>query len=176
MGWTDQLGNMLKQYAGANAANAPASVDRDFDEVAQGAPSSDLAQGLASAFRSDETPPFPQMLGSLFGKGSGQDRAGLLSTLLSTLGPQLVSQILGPRAGALGQILGSGQTNVSPEVAEKVPPDVIEDLAKNAEERDPSIVDRISGMFANNPGLIKTLGAGALAVALATMARRQQQS
>ena len=176
MGWTEQIGNMLKQYSGASAANAPDTVDRDFDEVAQGASSDDLAQGLASAFRSDETPPFPRMLGSLFGQGSGQDRAGMLSTLLATLGPQVVSQLLGQRAGALGSILGSGQTQVPPEIAQQVPPDVVEDLATQAEKRDPSIVDRVSGIFAANPGLIKTLGAGALAVALASMARRQQKS
>jgi len=175
MGWTEQLGDMLKQYAGANASNAPDSIDRDFDEIARDAPPSDLAEGLAASFRSDETPPFPQMLGSLFGQGSGAQRAGMLSALVSALGPQLVAQILGQRGGALAEILGSGQTTVPPEVADQVPPAVVEEMASKAEQRDPSVVDRLSSFVAAHPGLVKTLGAGALAVALGSIARRQQQ-
>jgi hypothetical protein len=174
MGWTDQLGNMLNRYAGTKASDAPDSVHRDFDDVAQGAPSEELAGGLAASFRSDETPPFPKMLGTLFNQGSGHQRAGILSAIIGALGPQ-AGEILGQRGGALGQVVGSGQTTVPPEVADQVPPDVVEQMAHKAQERDPSVIDRVSALVASHPGLVKTLGGGALAVALGNIASRRQQ-
>ncbi|MEJ7618376.1 MAG: hypothetical protein WKF30_15745 [Pyrinomonadaceae bacterium] len=51
---------------GATASQAPATVDNDFDQFTQAAPQSAVSQGLAEAFRSDQTPPFGNMLGQLF--------------------------------------------------------------------------------------------------------------
>ena len=56
------LGSLLQQYAGGSAP--PANVDEHFDQVAQNASPADLSQGLAAAFRSDQTPPFGQMWAS----------------------------------------------------------------------------------------------------------------
>ena len=50
------LGNLLKQFTGANAD--PAQAEQHFDQVAQTAPRGQLSQGLSQAFRSDQTPPF----------------------------------------------------------------------------------------------------------------------
>src|SRR3954468_24026763 len=63
MALTDLLG-MLQQYTGG--ANNSANPEHDFDHVAQNASQDHLAGGLAGAFRSDATPPFAQMIGSLF--------------------------------------------------------------------------------------------------------------
>ena len=159
MSWMDQIGNMLQQYSGANAQAAPDNVQDDFDQFAQSAPPSAVADGLAAAFRSEETPPFPSMLSQLFGRSDGQQRAGILNTLIRTLGPTVVAQILSRRAGGggaasgggigdlLGGLLGGGgQPQVTPDVAEQIPPDAVEEIAQHAEQRDPSIVDTISNV------------------------------
>src|SRR5918998_1116551 len=147
MSWMDQIGNMLQQYAGANAQAAPDNVQDDFDQFAQNAPPSAVADGLAAAFRSEETPPFPSMLSQLFDRSDGQQRAGILNTLIRTLGPTVVAQILARRAGGggggisdlLGGLLGGGQPTVTPDVAQQIPPDAVEEIAQQAEQRDPSV-------------------------------------
>ena len=98
MALNDLIG-VLNQYRGASASNPPATVERDYSEVASQAPQADLASGLATAFRSDQTPPFGQMLGSLFSKSNGQQRAGILNQLLGAVGPSLLTS--GARSSAL---------------------------------------------------------------------------
>ena len=63
MSWLQQLGGLLGQCAGANAQQAPPDAYDHFGQFAQSAPPDTLAQGIAHAFRSEQTPPFPQMLG-----------------------------------------------------------------------------------------------------------------
>src|SRR5919107_4315229 len=108
MSWMDQIGNILQQYQGANAQAAPDNVEDDFDQFAQNAPPDALADGLAAAFRSEQTPPFPSMLSQLFDQSNGQQRAGILNTLIRTLGPTVVAQILSRRAGGGGASGGGG--------------------------------------------------------------------
>ena len=174
MDWMSQLGGLLQQYTGSEAKRAPDSVQDDFDQFTQAAPPSAVSEGLAEAFRSDQTPPFGEMLGQLFGRSDGRQRAGILNTLIATLGPALVSQILARRgaAGAAGAISG-GQREIPPEVAEQIPPDAVQDLAAQAEQKDPSIIDQLSDIYAQHPTLIKTLGGAALTIALAKIAQRQ---
>ena len=185
MSWMDQIGNILRQYQGASAQAAPDNVQDDFDRLAQNAPPDAIADGLAAAFRSEETPPFPSMLSQLYNQSDGQQRAGILNTLIRALGPTVVAQILSRRAGGgastgggfgdlLGGLLGGGQPQVTPDVAQQVPPDAVEELAQQAEQQDPSIVDMISGFYARNPQLVKTLGAAALTIALAKIAQSRQ--
>ncbi len=177
MDWMKQIGGLLQQYSGAQAAQAPKTVEDDFDQFTKAAPESALADGLSAAFRSDQTPPFGQMLGQLFGQSSGTQRASILNTLITALGPTIVSQILsrssaGGSSGLAG-LLGSGQQEITPEQAADIPPQAIEEVAAEAEKRDPSVVDMISNVYAQHPTLIKTLGAAALTVALAKIADRQ---
>jgi hypothetical protein len=178
MDWMNQIGGLLKQYSGAQPEQAPDTVEDDFDQLTQAAPESALADGLSAAFRSEQTPPFGQMLGGLFNQSSGTQRASILNTLISALGPTVVSQILsrvGGGGGGLAGMLGGGQTEVTPEQAEAIPPQVVEEVAAEAEKRDPSVVDMISNVYAQHPTLIKTLGAAALTVALAKIAERQRR-
>ena len=177
MDWMNQIGGLLKQYSGAEAAQAPDTVEDDFDQLTQAAPESALADGLSAAFRSEQTPPFGQMLGGLFNQSSGTQRASILNTLISALGPAVMSQILSRvgGGGGLAGMLGGGQAEVTPEQAEAIPPQVVEEVAAEAEKRDPSVVDMISNVYAQHPTLIKTLGAAALTVALAKIADRQHR-
>lgn len=179
MQWINQIGDLLQQYHGTPANQAPATVDNDFDQFTQVAPQSAISQGLAEAFRSNQTPPFGNMLGQLFGQSNGMQRANILNTLISIAGPALLSQVLNRRGssasgglgGLLGSLSGAAQPAITPEQAEQISPEEVQEIAAEAEQRDPSIVDRVSDLYAEHPTLIKTLGGAALAVILAKLAK-----
>jgi hypothetical protein len=184
MDWMNQLSEVLQQYNGAGAAPAKSTVQNDFDHIAQNAPQSALADGLAAAFRSEQTPDFGQMAAQLFNNSSGQQRAGILNTLISAAGPMILSQVLSRRANSgggglsslIGLLSGGQQTEVTPEQAEQIPADAVAEIAAQAEKKDPSIIDRVSSFYAEHPTLVKTLGAAALTIALSQIAQRQQGS
>ena len=185
MDWMNQLGAVLQQYNGAGAARAPVNVEDDFDKVTQEAPQSALADGIAAAFRSEETPDFGQMAAQMFGNSSGQQRAGILNTLIRAAGPMILAQVLSRRAGTkdggglsglIELLRGGQQTEVTPEQAEQIPVEAVREVAAQAEKKDPSVIDQVSSFYAEHPTLVKTLGAAALTIALAAIAHRQQAS
>src|SRR5438270_9216297 len=110
MGFMD----ILNQYASqARGEPAPAAAQH-FDQVAQQAPPAVVSQGLAEAFRADQTPPFGEMVAHLFGNSDPQQRAGLLNQLLSALGPGVLGAgASGPLADLMRR-MGSAST-VTPE-------------------------------------------------------------
>jgi hypothetical protein len=174
MSWMDQLGGILQHYTGGGAtAEPPATVGEHFDQVAQNAPQSTIADGLSAAFRSDQTPSFGEMAGQLFGHSNGQQRAGILNTILATVGPAVLSRVLsgGNGGGVLGGLLHGDSREVTPEQAEQIDPGTAAKIAAEAEKHDPSIVDKVSGYYAEHPTLVKTLGGTALAVVLASIAK-----
>lgn len=173
MDWMNQLGGLLQQYSGAQASQAPDTVHDDFDELAQNAPSSALSDGLAAAFRSDQTPAFGQMVAQLFAGAGGQQRAGILNTLIGAVGPTLMAQLLSQGGGGLADLLRGGQTEVTPEQAAQVSPETVAKVAEHAEQNDPSIIDRVSDFYSEHPTLVKSLGAAALTIALAKIAQRR---
>ena len=161
--------DILQQYA--DPARAPDDrVHEHFDQVAQQASPQALGNGVAAAFRSDATPPFGQMIGSLFGQSNPQQRAGILNQLVQVLGSGALSSIAG---GALGRVLRGGSGNatptITPEQAQQVSPSDAAVIAEHAEKKDPSILDRAGEFYAEHPQLVKGLGAAALAIALGRM-------
>ena len=166
------LGNMLQQYlGGANNAN-PTQAANDFDHVAQNAPRADLAQGVTQALRSDQTPPFSQMVGQMFSNGNPNQRAGMLNQLLANIPAGLLQRVAG---GALGNLSGADQARVSPEQASQLPPEQVQQLAEQAEQHNPGVVERMGDFYADHPTLVKTLGGAALAIALGHMAQGMQR-
>jgi hypothetical protein len=98
----------------------------------------------------------------MFSKANGEQKAGILNQLLSSgAGGALLSQF----SGVLG-----GKRQVSPEDAEHIQPDQVQQMAETAEQHDQGIVDRLSDFYAGHPTLVKSLGAGALAILMAKMA------
>ena len=57
MDWVKGISDVLQQYNGARADQAPDTVEDDFDQFTNAAPQSAVADGLAEAFRSEQTPP-----------------------------------------------------------------------------------------------------------------------
>ena len=191
MDWMKQVSDVLDRYGDATPNRLPDTVNNDFDLFARQAPPEAISEGLSAAFRSDQTPEFPLMASQLFGRGSGYQRAGMLNALLAAVGPMVLQQILarrqrGPSAasaqggglgGVLGNILrGDGPPQVSPEVAEQVSTQDVEEIAREAEKKDPSVIDRISKVYAEQPELLKVLGNVALGVALGKMAQKRRMA
>jgi hypothetical protein len=173
MSWTDKVGSLLKQYstAGGAAAQPAPDVHAHFDEVAQAVPQGTLAESIAAAFRSDKTPAMGQMVSSLFAQSNGEQKAGLLNELISSINPATLTQILS--GAGLGGILSGPGSSLTPAQAQQIPPEVVQDMANHAEKANPSIVDSLSNFYAQHSALIKTLGGGALTIALAKIAQRQ---
>jgi len=91
----------------------------------------------------------------LFSNGSGEQKASMLNAILAAA-PQLSGLIPG---------LASGGT-VTPQQATAIPPDAVQNLAHQAEQHDPSVIDKLSSVYANHPTLVKTLGTAAMMIAI----------
>ena len=154
MGLMDILQNAL-------GGNEP---EKHFDQVTQSASKEQLGAGIAGALRSDQTPPFGNMVGQLFGHSSSTQQAGLLNQILGSLGPAAIATMGG---GLLGKILQPGQTQVSPEQASQLSPAQVTEIATQAEQARPSVVDQVGSFYAEHSGLIKMLGGAALLVTMA---------
>jgi len=167
----DQLSGVLKQYAGGGAQDT-ANATEHYEQVASAAPSNVIAEGLSAVFKSDQTPAFGNMIGSLFSQSSGEQKAGLLNQLISSIGPGNLASLAG--GGALASLLGGGASSISPQQAQNISPDVVQQIAEHAEKNDPSIIEKASAFYAEHPTLVKTLGSAALSIALAKVAERQR--
>lgn len=164
------FGNLLQQYLGARAAD-PVQAERDFGDVAQHAPTSTVAQGITEALRSDQTPPFAQMVSQLFGRSDASQRAGMLNQLLAHVSPAMLASL----AGSVGNFFNQGaQPRLTPQQADQITPAQVEEIAATAEQQDPGIVDRIGSFYAEHPTLVKALGGAALAIVLGKIAESQR--
>jgi hypothetical protein len=168
MDWLSALGGMLQRYSGqgGGAAAAPEDPHGDFEQVSAAAPREVVRDGLSHAFRSDQTPPFPEMAADLFRHSDPNQRAGLLNRLLGSAGPGLLAAVPG-----LAGLLGGGQVGV--QQAQQVSPEQVKEMAAHAEKQNPSIIDQVSGFYAQHPQVIKALGGMALTLALQHMLRRR---
>ncbi|MBB5192884.1 hypothetical protein HNQ50_003638 [Silvimonas terrae] len=149
MGFLDEV---IKQVAGGSQSQPDQGL---------------LGQGLAAMFSSDQTPPFANMVGQLFGQSSNVQRAGLMNQLLAAVGPQLLSQAAG---GALGRILPAGANQITPEQAGQLSEQDAQAIAAEAHAAQPNVLEMVSGFYAQHPELVQTLGSAALAFAMSKLA------
>jgi len=163
--------DLLQQYAGTRPDQATGNVADHFHEVAQTAPPETIGKGLAAAFRSDQTPPFAQMVSQLFGNANPQQRSGMLNQLLATLGPEAAAML-----GASNLQQGSAGPQITPEQTTQFSAQNVQQLAERAERQNPGIVDTLSGFYAQHPDLVKTLGGAALTIALSKIANNMRSA
>ena len=168
MSWMSEIGTLLEQYKGASASSAPPSAPEDFTKVADHAPASALSDGLSAAFRSQSTPSFGEMIAQLFARSDGAQRSGILNHLIGAAGPAASSLGLPASLDPLG---GTGAA-VAPQQAQQLSSEAVQRLAEEARKRDPSIVEKAGEFYAQHPGLVKTLGVGALAVIMSHLSQR----
>lgn len=168
--------DILQRYNSANASRIQDTATDDFDQVSGEAPPDLLGQGMGDAFRSDDTPPFEDMVSRMFGQSNPQQRAGVLNQLLRSMGPAVIAAL---GSGALGRLHNqqakSGAPQVTPEQASELTPEQVREIAAHAKQNDPGVLDRIGGYYAQHPQLVKTLGSAALAIALAGVSNRMRQ-
>ncbi|WP_181373213.1 hypothetical protein [Massilia glaciei] len=168
------LGSLLQQYLGGDGALKHDRAEDDFDQVAQNAPRATVARGVTEALRSDQTPPFPEMVGQMFDKSDPAQRAGMLNQLIAGLGPTLLTSLAG---GTLGSLFRGRDTPapITPEQAATMTPEQVREIAEKAEQENPGIVDRMGDFYAENPALVKAIGGAALAFALSRIAQGIRQ-
>ena len=145
-------------------ANATSPDPKHVDQLSREAPKDQLGAGVADALRSDQTPDLGDTLANLFDKASPQDRADILNMLTEKFGAGALGGVAG---GALAGHEGPATPQVDATKAGQVTPAQVRDVAVAAQQGEPGIMDRIGNFYAEHPDLVKTLGAGALMVALA---------
>jgi hypothetical protein len=165
------LGNLLQQYLGGGAPANTARAAEDFEQVAQAAPPSAMAEGVTEALRSEQTPPFSHMVAQLFGHGDPHQRAGMLNQLLGSVGPGLLSSLAGGVLGNFLQNHNSGAPRITPEQASQLTPEQVQQIAAQAEQHNPAVVDQMGNFYAQHPTLVKTIGGAALAIVLGRVAQ-----
>ena len=169
MGMMDILGRYAE---GRRPPMPPPEVEHDFEEVAHEAGPDAMQDGIAEAFRSDDTPPFEQMVAHLFERSEPHVRAGLLDNLLAGLSPS-------PHAGSRGPLGDvwrrySAGARVDPDRAATVGRTEVEEVARQARKQNPGVLERVSRFYARHPEIVRSLGQVAMSIALSKMARRTQ--
>ena len=171
MGILDDLGNLASQFAGGRVSET--ELHDAYDRTAPQVPREALAEGLTEAFRSDQTPPFEQMVSGLYDRSDPQQKASLLNQMIASLGAGGLTEALSRGGlGSLTDILRGGR--VTPEAAERIPPQEVEVLARRTARKDPTIMERAADFYAQHPTLVKTIGAGALALLMSRMSRARR--
>ncbi|MFC7513677.1 hypothetical protein ACFQUU_01525 [Herbaspirillum sp. GCM10030257] len=165
---------LLQQYAAETGVRSVQKVEQDFVEVAQQVPSETLTHGLSEAIYSDQTPPFEQMVGESFERGDSRQRAGMLKELLDAAGPAAAQPLIdnGVLPATPDHIETTGGL-VDSELAGRLQSSLVEQVAYEAAQEDPSVIDRMSSLYAEDPELGKTLGGVTLSVALGKMAEKR---
>lgn len=139
---------------------------QQFDQVAQNAPTDVLAKGLAAAFGSDQTPAIGNMAAQLFDRSDGSQKAGMLNQLMAALGPTVMAGLAG---GVLGKVMSPGQAQITPDQAQQLTPQQVQDVVNHANEVNPGVADHLGQFYAQHKGLINTLGGIAATIALMKM-------
>jgi len=160
------LGNLMGALE--SMAGGSGNVEQAFSQVAANAGQGGLASALSHAFQSDQTPPFGQMVSSMFGNSDPNQKAGILNQLAQSLGPQILAS---GAPGSLGSLLGGG-TPITPEQASQVSPEDVQAAATHAQQHNPSIVDEASNFYAQHPTLVQGLGAAALGMMMSHMTKK----
>jgi hypothetical protein len=171
MSWINAINDIVQRYSaqGGGTAAAPSDPHADYEQVTRAAPPNVVADGLAQAFRSDKTPPFPEMIGTLFSHSNPEQRAGILNRILDAVGPGVVTAL--PGLGGLSSLLGGGR--VTPAQASQISANQVQQMAEHAQRQDPSIVDQVSSFYAQHPQVVKAVGGLALTIALQHMLQRR---
>ncbi len=95
---------------------------------------------------------------------------GRLNQWLASPGPNGVGEALGAAgAGGLAGMVSGG--SVTPQQAQQVSPETVQVLAEQAAKKNPSILDTAASFYAQHPTLVKTIGAGALALLMSRISR-----
>ncbi len=169
----DQLGGILQQYSGGSAPANPEQASDHLGQVAQQTAPAFLAGALTRVFQSPQTGSFGQNISSMFDQSNPQQRAGIINQLLPYAGSAGLGGLLGGVLSGMGGGYGA-QPQVTPELAQQIPPQAVEQLANHAAQQNPSVMEQAGNFYSQHPTLVKALGAGAAIIALRHIAEAEQ--
>jgi hypothetical protein len=158
----DQLGEILKQYSSGNPPQEHATDH--FQQMASQVPQSHLGEVLTNVFQSPETGSFGDNVSSMYRESNPQQQAGILTQLVQAVGG---SGIL----SKLGLNLPAGAP-VTPEQAQQISPDTVKEVANQAQQQNPGIVQQAGEFYSQHPQLVKALGTGIAIWAMQRFTRR----
>ena len=136
------------------------TVISQWSAGSDGAAITKLGQAFEAAGGTWEHNPVPGFTTEMMNKL----RADILNMLTEKFGAGALAGVAG---GALAGHEGPSTPMVDATKAGQVTSAQVRDVAVAAQQSEPGILDRIGGFYAEHPDLVKTLGAGALMVALA---------
>ena len=110
-----------------------------------------------------------RVLGGQGAMGSMGGGMGGLGGILGSLG----GLAGGPAsASPMGGTLPAGMPHVTPEQAAQITPEQMREIAAQAQQQQPGVVEQLSGFAARNPQLVKVLGGVAMALIASRMSQR----
>ncbi|HTI40091.1 MAG TPA: hypothetical protein VL484_21190 [Vicinamibacterales bacterium] len=165
MGLLDDVKGLINQYAAGDTPAGDATAH--FDQMAQSVDPSAVAQGIAAAFRSNDTPPFGQLVSNLFANGNADQKMAMINTLLSSISPDQRARLTSMIPGLANVASGAASPN-------SISPSAVQAVAEHVEQHDPGIVEKMSEFYAAHPTLVKTLGSVAVMIAMRKMAEHHR--
>jgi hypothetical protein len=165
------LSSVLQQYAADTGVYSTEKVERDFVRITRELPAEHVTNGLSEALRSEQTPPFDQVVGQSFEQGDAEQRAGMLNQLLDGAGPAVMKSLMD--SGVSHDALHSSdrqEPSVTPELAGQLHPELVQQVAREAHQENPGVIDKMSNFYVDDPALVTTLGGGTLSVVMSKIA------
>ena len=157
MDFMQQLGGLLNQYAGGGATDKQ-QARNDFDQVAGLVPKDLLGSLIGPALSSLGGDQVQERVRNAASEMTPQERGGLLGTLLGGLRSSGVD---------LGQFLsGLGINAGVADRPEQASPDDIAKVATRTKEMNPTLFERAMSFLAENPALVKVLGAAVITLVM----------
>lgn len=164
------MSDILGRYAKGPRLLPPAEIEHDFEEVLHEAGPGALEEAFAEAFRSEETPPFEEMVAKLFEGSDASTRAGLLDNLLAGLQPSALGTMRGTVFADVLRRYAAG-ARVAPARAAEVDPEHVREAALQARRQNPGVLERVSRFYARHPEAMRHLGNDVMAIVLSRLAQ-----
>lgn len=134
----------------------------------------EMREALVENFRAGRLPPLPEAMATVYERAGESQRAALLSTLLTSVGPLALAVLAAGRFAKYMSRERWADVAVPLEEARSVTGSQVTELARYAEQSNPDVVSQVSAWLAIHPGVLVALGAGALTVLLTYIAERRR--
>lgn len=162
---------VLQQYAGDTGIRSMQKVEQDYAQMAQRLPVEEMTVGLSQAFRSESTPSFVETVSLSYERGNAEQRVNMFIRLIDGVRPITLRPL--QDAGMLQQpamTCEAGHVMVDLSKAEQFSSELIERVVHQVEREDDQAIDKMSGYYAENPHMAKTLGGPMLGIVLEKLA------
>jgi hypothetical protein len=165
MNWLQQIGDMITRYRGTSRG---AAVE-EFERLATTVPRSVLVDAVSETFSAELSGSFGPVIGNIYSCCDGVLKAQILNTLFSSVGTAILPHV----AGFPELKFFQHGSPITPEQAEVVDPTHVEAFVSAAQDADPSVVEKISGLCCSNPALLCMLDEQYLGVIIGRMRRSE---